>query len=133
MKQITRAALDAASRAFGVCESPIEARLAEAIDVLIEHDSLPVEVLIQENVLSYRVDLMLCPPRGPKVVIECDGHDFHERTKTQARRDKSRDRRLTAAGYVVLRFTGSEIWAQPFTCALEALEIANRAEARNAA
>ena len=23
-----------------------------------------------------------------KMVIECDGHDFHERTKEQARRDR---------------------------------------------
>lgn len=117
------------------CESEIEARLAEAIDVLVDHDSLPIEVLIQEPVLRgrYRVDLMLCPAHGPSVIIECDGHDFHERTKAQARRDRKRERRLIAAGYTVVRFTGSEIWAQPFTCALEALEIANRAEARHAA
>jgi hypothetical protein len=41
--------------------------------------------------------------------VEVDGHDFHERTKEQARRDRSRDRCLTRAGWRVLRFTGSEI------------------------
>jgi hypothetical protein len=31
-----------------------------------------------------------------KLVVEVDGHDFHERTKEQAQRDKSRDRAMVA-------------------------------------
>ncbi len=58
-----------------------------------------------------------------ELIIECDGHDFHERTKEQAQKDKSRDRQLTKNGFKVLRFTGSEIWADPFKCAEETLEI----------
>jgi len=45
-----------------------------------------------------------------KIVIEADGHDFHEKTKVQAKRDKGRDRDLALEGYTVLHFTGSEIW-----------------------
>ncbi len=45
-----------------------------------------------------------------QLVVEVDGHDFHERTKEQAQRDRSRDRTLTAAGYTVFRFTGSELF-----------------------
>ena len=41
---------------------------------------------------------------------EIDGHDFHERTKDQAKRDKSRDRYLTAEGFRIFRYTGSEIY-----------------------
>jgi REase_MTES_1575 len=48
------------------------------------------------------------------VAVELDGHDFHERTPAQAARDRSRDRALTLAGWVVLRFTGSEIVRDPF-------------------
>jgi hypothetical protein len=48
-----------------------------------------------------------------KLAIEIDGHNFHERTKAQAKRDRSRDRALTSAGYTVFRFTGAEIYA-PF-------------------
>ena len=33
--------------------------------------------------------------------MECDGHDFHERTKEQASSDKKRDRSLQAAGFLV--------------------------------
>lgn len=51
------------------------------------------------------------PPRV--MIVECDGHDFHEKTKEQARRDKQRDRFLVSKGFKVLRFTGSEIWADP--------------------
>jgi hypothetical protein len=35
------------------------------------------------------------------VAIECDGHNFHERTKEQVARDKSKDRYLTARGVTV--------------------------------
>lgn len=51
-----------------------------------------------------------------QLAVECDGHDFHERTKEQARRDKGRDRKLVAAGVQVVRFTGSEIFADPLRC-----------------
>lgn len=52
-----------------------------------------------------------------KLIVECDGHDFHERTKEQAASDKSRDRDLMANGFQVFRFTGSEIFKNPFACA----------------
>lgn len=42
-------------------------------------------------------------------IIECDGHDFHEKTKEQAQRDKERDRLFTKNGYTIIHFTGSEI------------------------
>lgn len=51
--------------------------------------------------------------------IECDGHDFHEKTKEQAARDKSRDRRMMRVGIPTLRFTGSEIWRDAAGCAEE--------------
>lgn len=53
------------------------------------------------------------------IVVECDGHDFHERTKEQAARDRSRDRDMAARGIVVLRFTGSEIYRDPSLCGCE--------------
>jgi len=56
-----------------------------------------------------------------KMVLECDGHDFHDRSKEQARKDRARDRALQSVGYRVYRYTGSEIWADVFKCAHEAL------------
>lgn len=54
-----------------------------------------------------------------KLIVECDGHDFHERTKEQAARDRSRDRRAVHEGVDCFRFTGSEIWRDPWGCAEE--------------
>ena len=83
-------------------------------------------IVPQMEIGEYRVDFLWKrflrePPdryryRLPAVVIECDGHDFHERTKEQAKRDKSRDRTLQREGYHVLHFTGSEIWRNPIAC-----------------
>lgn len=50
------------------------------------------------------------------VAIECDGHEFHEKTKEQAKRDKSRDRDLLIKGIPSMRFAGSEIWKDVFGC-----------------
>ncbi len=47
-----------------------------------------------------------------RLVIEVDGHEFHERTKAQARRDKSRDRYFIGQGYTVFRFTGTEVFCR---------------------
>lgn len=108
-------------------ESPIEKLLAGAISLhaglfALEHAaSGPLcELKSQVEVAGYRVDLALTG-QHVAVAIECDGHDFHEKTKEQAARDKARDRAITAAGYSVMRFTGSEIWRDPFACAEEAI------------
>jgi very-short-patch-repair endonuclease len=49
----------------------------------------------------------------------CDGHEFHERSKLQASRDKGRDRALLIGGNPVMRFTGSEIWKDTTRCATD--------------
>jgi hypothetical protein len=55
------------------------------------------------------------------VIVECDGHDFHDRTKKQVARDKARDRAMVSGGDKVFRFSGSEIWKDPVQCADETL------------
>jgi hypothetical protein len=60
------------------------------------------------------------------VLVELDGHDFHEKTKEQASRDKKKDRDLQAAGFTIYRFTGSDIWNRPMACAKEVLDAAER-------
>lgn len=52
-----------------------------------------------------------------RLIVECDGHDFHERTKEQAAKDRGRDREFQLRGYTILRFTGSELYANPLACA----------------
>lgn len=61
------------------------------------------------------------------LAVEADGHDFHERTKEQAERDRKRDRLLLRKHCVpTLRFTGSEVWRDPFACAKEVTEAFNQ-------
>lgn len=52
-----------------------------------------------------------------KLVIECDGHEFHEKSKEQVKNDNERQYLLKMAGYDILRFSGSEIYNKPFECA----------------
>lgn len=88
-----------------------------------------VFVQTQAQLDGWRVDFLLhfhSTHRGiddpmSSVIVECDGHDFHERTKVQAQRDRSCDRLAQAGGVPVLRFTGSEIWNDPWACADEVL------------
>ena len=70
---------------------------------------------------GYRIDFCFRPRRLPNSMffVECDGHDFHERTKEQAERDRSKDRAIQAANIPILRFTGREIWRGPAQVAME--------------
>lgn len=77
---------------------------------------------------SYRVDFLMGFADGADdllkcIVVECDGHDFHERTKEQAAKDKSRDRYLSAHVARIVRFTGSELFRDPQRCLVEAIQI----------
>lgn len=55
--------------------------------------------------------------------IECDGHDFHEKTKEQVAHDKQRERILLNYFSKVIRFSGSEIYNDANKCVQEVLEI----------
>lgn len=82
---------------------------------------------------SYRADLLVEDIYDNFTAIECDGHDWHERTKQQASADRARDRALLRLGIPTLRFTGSDIVYNDHACATEILEIVlgirDRAEA----
>lgn len=75
---------------------------------------------------GYRADLLL-EHNGSLLVIECDGHEWHERTQQQAAYDRARDRALLLRGIETMRFTGSEIFHSPHRCAADVLAFAERA------
>lgn len=127
----------------GKCQSEIEK--AFAATVLLNHSIRGVrfgaskEHAVRDKVLfflepqfkigEYRVDFLMGTTKFGAddmmkcIAIECDGHDFHDKTKEQAARDKSRDRFLSGHVGRVIRFTGSEIYRDPSKCAIEALKI----------
>lgn len=89
-----------------------------------------VIVEAQKQIENWRVDYLIhaydngWPNRSEgwmRLIVECDGHDFHERTKAQAARDRSRDRRAQDLGIPMYRFTGGEIWNDPLGCAQQVM------------
>ena len=111
-------------------QSPIENIMAAILAFVIDgyeclrtpdlvSDGHFTTVTAQASIDKYTVDFLLVVEyHGYRefLIIECDGHDYHERTKAQATHDKQRDRALTRQGYTILRFTGSELYRDPDKC-----------------
>jgi hypothetical protein len=49
----------------------------------------------------------------PKIAVEVDGHEFHERTREQVALRDARDRALQKDGWVVFHYSWSEFFADP--------------------
>lgn len=66
-----------------------------------------------------RVDFLFAAgdlaPSPTLLIVELDGHDFHERTKEQASADRKRDRAMLSRGITTIRFTGSDVYRDPKT------------------
>lgn len=119
------------------CESPIEQLMFLALEDMFKHFDLFNErylfrLEVQEEIKfrnsKYRTDinLTMCDLQrkfNHCFVIECDGHEFHEKTKGQVRKDRQRERHLMQLGYRVIRFSGSEIFENPDESALEVWKI----------
>jgi very-short-patch-repair endonuclease len=82
-------------------------------------------IFTQFPIGRYTADFAIVGSFG-RVVVECDGHDFHERTKEQAAHDRQRDRWMQSQGWTVMRFTGSEIFKSPRRCAIEVIACIDR-------
>ncbi len=92
------------------------------LDIATSKMFTTAKVAAQVQIGDYRVDFLFYhtgPLTLPPIylAVECDGHDYHERTKEQAARDRKRDRDLLAMGVKVMRFTGAQIWADAGGCA----------------
>lgn len=61
-------------------------------------------------------------------VIEIDGHEWHEKTKEQAAKDRQKDRVYLKNLEIPIRFTGSEVYHDPTQCVKETLEILSEFE-----
>lgn len=85
------------------------------------------EIKPQEKFGKYRADFSVLIPwykddsKKMRIAIECDGHEFHERTKEQASRDKAKDREIQNHGFLIHRYTGSEIWNSAGGCAIDGI------------
>lgn len=124
-------------------------KLASRIDVLgrytivdvknSRYDRPHLSIIPQYEIADYTVDFIVeyaqeylprnsNPDPNPRcaqanLLIECDGHNYHDRTKEQASNDRARDRQLQKMGYEVFRYTGSDIYNDPFKCAVDAVDL----------
>jgi hypothetical protein len=128
--------------AQGRYESPIEAIFAAWWNALrvpgMEWADLSAQTEIVVEGTKYRADFTVVMDRHPghygsgvfttypKLAIELDGHEFHERTKEQATYRNQRDRALQAAGWKVLHVSGSELYRSPAECVNEIQTAVNR-------
>lgn len=129
-------------------ESPIEDLFWIAVHAMCKTDHEPINpdskdglhglrtpfgtyLTAQARVGKYRVDFVMTrvplieSQRCAPLVVELDGHDFHDKDKKQRAYEKARDRFLVKSGYRVVHFTGSEIVADPFKVAHEVLCLMN--------
>lgn len=110
-------------------ESPIETIFIFAFNIISYSKDETFFLYQQEEtgVKGYRADFMfdsewsIVSPieykNSLKLIVECDGHEFHEKTKEQVKHDNERDYELKKNGYEVLHFSGSQIYNNPFRCA----------------
>lgn len=127
---------------YNLCDSPIEVIFNYYFDRVIHFDykDYDFNLLPQEEILvannHYRADFLIecfwyefnenkdIPVKEyySKVIVECDGHDFHEKTKAQVKRRNERDYNLQMGGYDLIHFSGSEIFNNPEECAKKVIE-----------
>lgn len=84
-----------------------------------------LEVIPQHGVAHARIDFAVHSPRRV-LAVEIDGRAWHHRTNAQLDADYLRERRLTAAGYSVVRFTAVETFRDPDKCWGQVLAIVDR-------
>lgn len=127
-----------------LCESPIERLLLAPLMFIMPRCLHPAydgpadppgeaRLFVQFPVAGYRLDFayIVTPfKEAPiRLAIECDGHEFHA-SREDRERDAARQNDLRGHGFETLRFTGSQICADPEACAQSVSECVDRMYAR---
>jgi hypothetical protein len=90
--------------------------------VIIQYEPADVAARFDFAFITVKGGVMTGAPIH-RLDVEVDGHDFHERTKEQASRDRSRDREALIAGWDVVRFTGSDVYRDARRCVLDIMDL----------
>ena len=117
------------------CESPIEQSLSMGFEIYIYNPYIKdLTVIKQKDIIAngkkYRADFLIVVnykrKNGvePKLfVIECDGYEWHQKSKQQVEKDNIRTRDLQKSGYEVIKFSGTEIYHRCDDCVKEIISI----------
>lgn len=83
----------------------------------------PIELILRDELVERNIRFepqvklgrfytdFLVTVNNRKVIVECDGRDYHN-----AEKDRERDKELSLEGYQILRFTGSELYQDVNSC-----------------
>jgi very-short-patch-repair endonuclease len=94
-------------------DEPVDSELEHAMARLLAAHDLP-PARFHACILGFEVDFAIVRER---VVLECDGWSSHGLDRAQFERDRRRDAALIAGGWVVLRFTWTQIIRRPASVA----------------
>ena len=110
-----RRAVDAWPLADDIPDSELEIAMARLIR---EHHLPPAR--FHARLAGFEVDFHF---EGTPVVVECDGWEYHVADRSTWERDRDRDARLHAAGYIVVRLTRRGILFAPDNTAAQLMEV----------
>lgn len=124
-------------------DSPIEAQFGTWFDAARAHHlalgqtrfalQLRPQFWVNTGSGTYRLDFAIEPLdewlRGAlqaeglemRVGVELDGHDYHEKTRTDVTKRNQRDRDLAALKWQILHFSGSELHRNPMIAVVEVM------------
>ena len=104
-------------------KSPIEKMFLAAFCFIKQLETLNVCIYPQYTIGKYNVDFLVCKSnwRSKGLIIELDGHNFHDRDEKQRRHEKERDRFLQSEKYKVFHYTGKEITDNPYQAVMDAV------------
>jgi hypothetical protein len=123
------------SHEFGIGFGPAD-ELEDGFGFSVEDWTLTPQQEVVVDGMTFRVDFEIHPASEslrnvwakylmPRIAIEMDGHDFHEKTKEQVTYRNARDRALQRTGWLVLHFSGSEVVRDPERCVIDGLRAAH--------
>ena len=93
------------------CQSPIERELLQNLYPYLTTDR--AQELCAQHIIDYYNDMPLTIPDfafpDARIAVYCDGFAAAEGNREKFRKDRLQSRELQLRGWIVLRFTGSEI------------------------
>lgn len=92
-------------------ESPIEEKLGSCLS------QFGIEFETQKRIGKYKADIFI-DTKWRKIVVECDGEEFHK----DKERDAIRDEYMRKRDILVLRFTGRQIYRDVQACVIAIIE-----------
>ena len=110
------------------CNSEIEKLFLLSFRLLLlDNGNQFIQVIPQHDIFisdkRYVADFLIFDRRNPdyKLIVECDGHNYHKISKYQVDHDNKRDYDLKLHGYDILHFSGSKLKDNPDQCAKDVL------------